>query len=388
MMIFKYSKLSVTYIVACSLFILFSIGCSENKKQSIPDIREFITDTISLPFNINKEIHFWRLKHVSDSNGIISYLTRNNFILYKYSIPKQQIIDSISLEKYRPIYVDYEFINEDSLFVLLQNYQLVLLTADTQKTYNFEKLFQEHIDSFAFPAEKNNPISIRNNIITFGIATNRPRYDFTKPNPNEILYNYIVQLKIDGDSLKFIGKYNPYDPDILENGYYEFRHHIIPNEGSLTYFYDFQNKIYHIDLLAKDTLVTNLEPTMYQWEPSDAMNYDSLMNNYYLFNYINNRYTIHSFLFDPYKQRSLFFLKKPSLHYKEDGSITDTNEYEFTLFVLDKQMNIIKEIMIPPHVIDGSKNIFLTESGLFLRIAKDFQNLDKNETLYYRINFD
>src|SRR5690554_6012941 len=110
----KKLKLQVTFIVACSLLTILLLGCSENKKQYVPDIREFITDTISLPFNINEHIYFWRFKHITGSNEIITYIKNNNFTLYKYNIQKKQIIDSIPLRKYKPIFVDYVYQGEDS----------------------------------------------------------------------------------------------------------------------------------------------------------------------------------------------------------------------------------------------------------------------------------
>lgn len=385
---FKNLILRATYIVAWSIITILFLGCSENKKKSIPDIRELITDTISLPFNINENIYFWRLKHIKNSDEIITYIKDSNFTLYKYSIPKNQIIDSIPLRKYKPIFVDYVYQGEDSLIILLNNHQLILFSQGDEKVYDFKGLFLEHVDSFAFPGEKNNTISILDNIITFNIATNRPRHDFTKPNPNEILYNYIVQLRLNADTVKFEGKYNPYDPEVLENGYYEYRHHIIPEPNHLIYFYDFQNKIYKINQLTSDTTQIVLKPSSYEWESAQPINYDSFGNNFYLFNYLDNRHSINNFLFNYYTKQSLFFLKKPKKYYKDDGTMADTNESEFTLFTLDSDMNVVKEISIPPHIINGSKNIFLTKEALYLRIAKEFQNLDKNETLYYRINLD
>lgn len=388
MLFLKKIKLQAIILIACSFFSILLFGCSENKRNNVSDIRKHITDTISLPFHINQGPYFWRIKSIEDSAEIITYLKNDNFTLYRHNISKNKTIDSFSLRKYQPIFVDYVYQGMDSLIILLENYQVILITPDSEKVYDLKPLFLEHIDSLAFPGEKNNAIDFQNNILSFSIATNRPRHDFTKPNPNEILYNYIIQVRLDNDSIRFVGKYNPYDPEILENGYYEFRHHYFSNPNTLTYFYDFKNEIFQINLENNDTIKAALIPTTYKWEKSKSMNYDSLMNYYYLFNYVNDRYTINNFLFDPYTKHSLFFLKKPNKHYKDDGSITNTNEYEFTLFILDADMKVVKEIAVPPHIINGSKNSFLTRKGLYLPIAKEFQNLDKDETLYYRINLD
>lgn len=379
-------KILSTPLVLSILLLITLSSCSQSEKRTVFDIKEFITDTITVPTHINDRIYFWQVRHIENSDEVITYLKDSDFMLYKYSIPKKEVLDSVSFKKFRPIYTDYLYKGEDSLFVLLENYKLVLITKKGEKHFDFKDIFKKEIDSLAYPGNKNNPINLRENVISFSVATNRIREDFNSPNPNEILYNYIVQMVFENDSIKMLGKFNPYDPEILEKSYYETRHSFTPKANTITYFYDYQNIIYQVDYKNQDTLIVQLNPTNYDWKKSKPIKYDSISNNYYLFNYVLNRYKISNFIFDPYTGNSLFFIEKPILYFKEDGSIVKAYETEITLFVLDEKLQIIKEVEIPQNIVNGPRYSFVTKNGLYLRIAEPFQNLDKNETLYYKIN--
>lgn len=389
MLFLKKIKLQAIILIACSFLSILLFGCSENKRNKVYDIKELIIDTIAIPINIENSTYFGKINFIKDANDeVLSFLIKNNFMLYKYSITQETFIDSISFQKYEPIFVDYAFQGMDSLIILLENYQLVLITPKVEKNYDLKPLFLEHIDSLASPTYKLTPLHIEGNIFSFNIATNRPRHDFTKPNPNEILYNYIIQVRLDYDSIRFVGKYNPYDPEILENGYYEFRHHYFSNPNTLTYFYDFKNEIFQINLENDETLNTKLKPTTYDYIASEPIKHDSIPFNIYLFEYLYKRNSIVQFLFDKSHNRFLFFMQKSSPYLKEDGSYIKQEELFFTLFVMDQFLKLEKEIIINPHIISNYSWSFITSKGLHIPIAKEYQNLNKNETLFYRINLD
>jgi len=385
---FKNLILRATYIVAWSIITLLLFGCSNIKTQNVSDIRDLITDTISLPLNIEERIYFWNIKNIEGTDEVVSYLKDNNFTLYQYSIPKERIIDSISLLKYKPLFVDYAFQGLDTLIILLTNYQLMLFTEGREKTYDLKSLMLENVDSFAYPGMKRDQIYIKNNIITFNAATSRPRFNFSKPFSDEILFNYVVQCELTTDSIRYFNKYNPYDPDILINGYYEDRMIRFPSLNTLVYYYDFQNIIHKIDLDKDDTTSVQLFPSSYNWTPSIPLNYDSSQNHAYLFNYIFSRNNITLHLFNSYKNEWLFFMRKPIDYIKKDGSYTQGQDHTFTLFILDTNLIQKKEILINPNTSEHILESFITSKGLYLPIAKEFQNLDKDETLYYRINLD
>src|SRR5690554_2498827 len=143
MLFLKKIKLQAIILIACSFFSILLCGCSENKRNHVSDIRKHITDTISLPFHINQGPYFWRIKSIEDSAEIITYLKNDNFTLYRHNISKNKTIDSFSLRKYQPIFVDYVYQGMDSLIILLENYQVILITPDSEKVYDLKPLFLE-----------------------------------------------------------------------------------------------------------------------------------------------------------------------------------------------------------------------------------------------------
>ncbi len=136
-----YHNMRKIYFITLALSTLLYECRQYGQSVSSSLLTDYIADSVYLPFGEADFPHNGiNVVSADEASEQITYLNRNSFIYYTYNLQQEKITDSLSLVKYRRIMLDYYAGCSDSLFLLLENNKLALVTENHEKIFNLQHL--------------------------------------------------------------------------------------------------------------------------------------------------------------------------------------------------------------------------------------------------------
>ncbi|RYG53273.1 MAG: hypothetical protein EOO01_04755, partial [Chitinophagaceae bacterium] len=204
-------------LVAQYLCILF--GCNSNKASTsdLPDINNYIVDSIYLP-TTEANRPKGRIKDVGRGKyapeEIIAFMRDSNRKVYFYNIGKGVYIDSMLLDEYLNDNPEFEPLGVDSIFLKLNSNKVVRLFGTTKKEWDVTPVTITIGPKVYIGTLSSWPIAVFGDTV-FCTTTTSERKKSVGPNLPFLNANFDIQCSIASDTIRFLGKFNP-NPDYFQ----------------------------------------------------------------------------------------------------------------------------------------------------------------------------
>lgn len=373
-------SVKTTYCLIAFLSLL-TLNCNLSSRRMA--IEEIIVDSVYCPIKLS-EIAF---NGVNSNFGIeenIEYLNGSTCVLNVFELGNEKISFKKDLSKYCNTIADYFVKSKDSIYIVSEKNEILLLSKDTiVKTWDINSIVHE-IDSFAFCANVGPCLlAVNGETLLIDLSNSRVKSSFNTPPQDFYRYGYKILVDISQATPKLIAKYNPYPTHFQNQDYYSFYQGCITQNKELIYGFDYSDTIVKVNLLTKKTESIILHSEFFT--QNSPLNYDSIFDFNYINSYTISQSRISLIMYNPIKKQFYIFIKHKSQAIDADGVQKEYYDCPFSLIILSEDFNTQKEYFIPANYLDKLYLSFTTKDHLYVPTDQTKQ-LQKGKTLYYRLN--
>ncbi|MDI9319244.1 MAG: hypothetical protein QM530_02105 [Phycisphaerales bacterium] len=378
-MINKFKKSITSNSILLLLVTIIIASCNNNLPQYVEQeqIDKYKVDSFFLPNDIVDNSFFSKIYEVEP--GVIFYLDEDKNLFYYYDLKSNSCIDSIS-----PLESNFDgFVikSKDSFYYVLDDNRLVTCFNKKQKIYDLSPIINS-IDS-NLTTQTRIELQITNDTIVTSVRSFTGSND-TIPSRQDVLSYYDIFYKIDHDSIKYIGKYNPNRENIIGQDFYTHlgRNRLVVNSSKILYAYEYRDSLLVYDFNQNALKYSPINTSNFKKnEPFDNKRFgDADYTKRYL--YAQTRFT---FLFyDKHQSLVYHFLKHKGEYVTKEGEKNAYYDMPFSLLVYDKDLKLQKELLLGVKKYWPLKT-FITNDGLYIAGHKSTQKTE-GKTMFYRFH--
>jgi hypothetical protein len=384
----KYNSSLLKHSVILALCFIFGLGCSQKSEDDtrLPLITEYIVDSVYLPIS-ESDRQVRRIKEIGRGKyapkELVAFVKDRNYKLYTYDVGAGVCIDSLPIAKFRNEYTDFYPADLDSLYLEQSNNTITGLFNGAVKIWNISPIttmigrdvFIGYLSAY--------PLQVFGDTVICTTSTNElpgkgvPNIPFNKAN-----HDVVFLLK--QDTVQYLAKYNP-NPDYFnKQDYYSSVEKAYINSNEIVYSY------VHSDTMILHNFVTGNDKKMKlktkYFFPNTSFDYNKEMDYKYITEYEmqNSRLGMGRLFYDNTQHRVYQLMHHKGRYIEANGRKNEFTDLAQSLFVLDEQLNQLKEVFIPPHTFAGIYFAFITHKGLYFAAHPSKQKYN-DKMLFYRI---
>jgi hypothetical protein len=374
-----------------ALWCLLLWGCKPTSKanESLPQIKDFIVDSIYLPLaeSNRPNMRIKEIQQVDSSQKLVAFVRENNFKIYSYDFANNIYIDSFDISKYKGGFIDFVPIKADSFLIEMEDNTIIAISKRGKKEWHLNFMTQQLGKYACLGYQSAEPLHVLGDTLMITTSTNE--YDTTSNHPSSIYLkaeNDVI-FRLLPDSAAFITMHNPNPSYYYKQDYYGSVEEIFLNAHSAVYsftpsdtmlLYNFQDGTEKKTILKTNNFFKN--------RPFD---YSKLQDFGYTLQYLaeQSRLGIGTLFYNRNKHQIYQLLQHKGIYIDSNGRKQGIEDAAQSLFVLDENLNQLKEVFMPPNSASSLYYYFIANSSIYIGAPKSKQKYH-DKMLFYRIVFN
>lgn len=363
------------------LLIIIFISCStsidkNNLAKNIP-IENYLVDSILLPSDISENSFNSQITYTEKES--ITFLDEEKGRFYTYNLETKTYTDS--LESMHSKINSFFCRNLDSVYISTEDNLLITIFNKIHNVHDLNK-FLNQIETNLF-AQTLNPIQLANDTLVLTVRTFLPEND-TLPSRKDVSLYYDIFMRIQKDSIEYIGRNNPNTKNMIGQDYYTNlkRERLMISPSKIVYSYQYKDSLLIYNFNDKRLIYSKIYSPNFKPNKTydNKMFGDADFTKEYLFSQ-----TRFSFLhFDKNQNLVYQYLKHAGEYITKTGEKNAYYDLPFSLMIYDKNLKLKKELLM------GSKKYwplktFITNDGLFIAGHKSIQKKE-GKTMFYKFS--